>query len=100
MKNLLLVFCLFISFNAFSQVEQATLLGQWSDDSLVGSATFDNAYNEIWGLALDGREYAVIGTTLGTHIIDVTDPRNPVEIHVVEGAVTGPAIIHLSLIHI
>lgn len=94
MKNLLLVFCLFISFNAFSQVEQATLLGQWSDDSLVGSAAFDNAYNEIWGLALDGREYAVIGTTLGTHIIDVTDPRNPVEIHVVEGAVTGPAIIH------
>ena len=94
MKNILLGFIVFLCFHAFGQVEQATLLGQWSDDSLVGSAVFDNTYNEIWGLAVDGREYAVIGTTLGTHFIDVTDPSNPDEIHIVEGAVTGPSIIH------
>ena len=94
MKNVLLVFITCLSFQVFGQVEQANLLGQWSDDSLVGSAIFDNTYNEIWGLAVDGREYAVIGSTLGTHFIDVTDPSNPVEIHIVEGAVTGPSIIH------
>ncbi len=94
MKNLLFICIALLSFQAIGQVEQATLLGQWSDDTLVGSNAFDNTYNEIWGLAVNGREFAVIGTTLGTHIIDVTDPRNPVEIEVIEGAVTGPSIIH------
>lgn len=94
MKNLLLVFSLFFSLGVVAQVEQATLLGQWNDDTLVGSAAFDNTYNEIWGLAVDGREYAIIGTTQGTHFIDVTDPSNPEEIHLIEGAVTGPSIIH------
>lgn len=94
MKNIFLGLLLFLCFQSFGQVEQANLLGQWSDDSLVGSNAFDNTYNEIWGLAVNGREYAVIGTTLGTHFIDVTDPSNPVQIHIVEGAVTGPAIIH------
>jgi len=94
MKNILPCLFLFFTLALNAQVEQATLLGQWSDNTLVGSAVFDNTYNEIWGLAVDGREYAVIGTTLGTHFIDVTDPSNPEEIHIVEGAVTGPQIIH------
>ncbi len=94
MKNILLGLFILFSISISAQVEQANLLGQWSDDTLVGSAAFDNTYNEIWGLAVDGREYAVIGTTLGTHFIDVTDPNNPIHLQVVEGAVTGPSIIH------
>lgn len=77
-----------------AQVEQANLLGTWNDPTLVGSAAFNNAYNEIWGMAIDGREYAIIGTTAGTHFIDVTDPSNPVQVEFTPGAVTGPSIIH------
>ncbi len=73
---------------------EATLLGQWSDNSIVGSSLYDNAYNEIWGYAAGGKEYAILGSTDGTHIIDVTDPRNPEELFLVEGADTGSNIIH------
>lgn len=74
--------------------QEANLLGTWSDPSLVGSAFYNNIYNEIWGLAVNGHEYAVIGSTAGTHFIDVTNPSAPFEAHFVTGAVQGPSIIH------
>ena len=95
MKNLIFTTVFFLCFSSlFSQVEQATLLGTWQGDNIFGSAVFDNAYNEIWGVAVNNREFAVIGSTEGTHFIDVTDPSNPEEVQFVEGAVTGPSIIH------
>jgi choice-of-anchor B domain-containing protein len=72
----------------------ATLLGRWTRDSLPASAQYGNAYNEVWGLALNGREYAVIGSTLGTHIIDVTRPQDAEEVAFIAGASAGPNLIH------
>lgn len=37
-----------------------------------------NAYNDCWGFARDGREYAIIGSNWGTHFVDVTNPSTPV----------------------
>jgi choice-of-anchor B domain-containing protein len=74
--------------------QQATLLGAWSDPALVGSAAYNNTYNEIWGVAVNGHEYAIIGSTAGTHFIDVTEPTQPFEAHFVAGAAQGPTIIH------
>ncbi len=53
---------------------------QWSDSTLPGSFLYDNTYNAVWGYARDGREYGIIGSTMGTHIIDVTpgDIQGPV----------------------
>lgn len=37
-------------------------------------------YNDIWGYAApNGKEYAIVGTTTGTSIVDVTNPTSPVE---------------------
>ena len=72
----------------------AELLFHWYDSEIPGSNVYDNAYNECWGMVQDGREYAVIGTTLGTHIFDVTEPETAYEAAFVEGAVTGGIIIH------
>ncbi len=83
-----------LSLSAQSQVVRGKLLGTWSDSTLVGSDAFDNTYNEIWGIAQAGKEFAILGTTLGTHIIDVTDPTTPTELHIIEGGTTGPEIIH------
>ena len=77
----------------FAQSE-ATLLGTWDDESLQGTWLFDNTYNEIWGVAVNDKEYAVIGSTVGTHFIDITDPANPWEAFFLEGAATGGQIIH------
>ncbi|MDF1697181.1 MAG: hypothetical protein P1U56_15165, partial [Saprospiraceae bacterium] len=79
---------------SYSQAVEGTLLGTWSDSTLVASTAHDNTYNEVWGLEVNNHEIAIIGTTLGTHFIDVTDPSNPTELFVVEGGSTGPAIIH------
>jgi choice-of-anchor B domain-containing protein len=45
-------------------------------------------------MALDGREYAIIGSSLGTHIIDVTVPAQAAEVAFVAGASQGGHIVH------
>ena len=77
-----------------AQPVEGTLLGTWDDPDLVGSNAYNNTYNEIWGYAAAGREYAIVGSTAGTHFIDVTDPENPFEAHFVAGAAQGGQIIH------
>lgn len=96
MKKILLLIFTFISIQLFAQPQEATLLGTWNDSSIPGSFFFDNAYNEVWGLAVNDKEIAIIGSTMGTHFIDVTDPTNPTEITeaFVPGADAGGNIIH------
>jgi choice-of-anchor B domain-containing protein len=96
MKKLILFIFSFISLNAFAQPTDANLLGTWSDSDIPPTSFYDNPYNEVWGLAVNDSEIAVMGTTLGTHFIDVTDPNNPVEIAdaFVAGAAQGTNIIH------
>jgi choice-of-anchor B domain-containing protein len=43
-------------------------------------------YADIWGYTDgNGREYAIMGVTGGTSIIDVTDPANPVQVTMIPG---------------
>ncbi len=94
MRSLLTLSSLFISALLFAQPQEATLLGQWSRDDLVGSIYYDNTYNEVWGLAINGREYAVIGSTAGAHFIDLENPAQPTEVAFVPGAAQGVQIVH------
>ena len=82
-KNYLFTICLFMSFLIFGQTNNLELLYQWVDDGTVLTAEEDpgdnwvgNIYNEVWGFVQNDHEFAVIGTTQGTHIFDVTDPIN------------------------
>ncbi len=85
----------FLAFNLHAQDSlNCEVLFHWDDPSLVGSFAFDNTYNEVWGFVQGDREYAVIGSTAGTHIFDVTDPANAVQLHFVEGAFTGGGVVH------
>ena len=70
------------------------LLYQWKDTSLVPSDIHDNTYNEIWGYERAGREYAIIGSTAGTHIFDITDVNNVDTAYFIPGKVQGSQIIH------
>lgn len=72
------VLALVICVSAFGQGgSNITLLYQWNDMSLPSSSAHNNRYNEVWGIAQGGREYAVIDSTMGTHIFDISDPLNP-----------------------
>ncbi|MCP4121267.1 MAG: choice-of-anchor B family protein [Bacteroidetes bacterium] len=85
---------LILSAMSLTGQEEAVLLGTWSDAELVGSNTYNNIYNEVWGIHYGGREYAVVGSTAGTHFIDVTNPATAFEAHFVAGAESGGHIIH------
>ena len=69
-------------------------LFHWKAPQMTRTIAHKNAYNEIWGYAQDGREYAIIGSTRGTHIFDVTEPENSSEVAFIMGRDTGSAIVH------
>lgn len=76
--------------------DQLNLLGRWFDSSLPGTTAYDNPFNEVWGVVHDGMEYAIIGSTMGTHFVNVSDLSSPdlQEVAFVAGAAQGTAIIH------
>ena len=90
----IIIASLTISISSAQDSMNVSLLFQWNDTSLPSSSIHDNRYNEIWGVAINGREYAIIGSTMGTHIFDVTDPNNVDTVAFVPGAVQGSQIIH------
>ena len=101
MKNILqftlvALFTLAISFQVSAQAIEATLLGTWGDESLTPTAAYNGRYNDVWGVTINNREIAIIGSTLGIHFIDVTDPSNPVELEdaFAPGADNGDNLIH------
>jgi len=69
-------------------------LFNWRDETLTPSAQHFNTYNEIWGYAKDGAEYAIIGSTEGAHFFDVTNPSVSTQVAFVEGAYAGAGVIH------
>jgi len=94
LRSALLSVFILCSFLVAKGQEEAVLLGTWSDESLIGSNFYNNIYNEVWGITFGGREYAIVGSTAGTHFIDVTDPSMAFEAHFVAGASQGGQIIH------
>ncbi len=93
-KSLIFILIFLQQFDVSAQLKKLNVLGHWKDSTIVGSSAYDNAYNEAWGFWVNNREYGVIGSTAGTHIIDVTDPKNPVERFRIPGAANGRSIIH------
>ena len=92
----LLALSVFLSVMAFGQM-QATLLDTWDDESLIEVSWLYGSYNDVWGIAINGGEYALIGSTEGVHIVDVTDPNNIDEIFRIDGAAIGTFLAHRDL---
>ena len=84
---------------AFPAIAQDSLnvrhLFNWDDPQIpIGFAAMNNQYNDVWGYAANGREYAFLGSTLGVHVLDVTDPENTVLVDHVPGRFSGEGVIH------
>jgi choice-of-anchor B domain-containing protein len=93
-KILFILFTTFLFTNIIAQ-QTASLLYNWENTRLVDSGSpHYNTYNECWGVVINGREIAIIGSTAGTHFFDVTEPANSSEVAFVEGAFTGTGVIH------
>ena len=78
--------CIYFSHNT-------SLFGQWSDESLPING-LDGSYTDVYGYEKEGREYAIIGSTNGTHIIDINEAGNLIEIAFIQGAWSGEGVTH------
>lgn len=91
-----LISLLILSFSIFCSAQSSmnvTKLFNWTDTT--PSKNFYGAkFNDTWGFVWKGKEYAVIGSTLGTHIFDVTNPASSFLKAFIIGADTGSGIIH------
>jgi choice-of-anchor B domain-containing protein len=81
---------------AFAQDSlNVTRLFHWDDPNIPeGVPDYFNQYNDVWGYAAGGREYAFLGSTLGVHVFDVTEPTSSVLVDHVPGRFTGAGVIH------
>ncbi len=93
MKKNIAVLILLLSIEIFyaQSPKQAKLLYQWQDTTLKGSSQYNNTYNEVYSVYNKNGEYAIIGSTFGTHFIDVKTGK---EVARVKGAAVGPEIVH------
>lgn len=88
--------CFLIVFlcNAPTNAQSLHLIYQWKDSSIVGSNSFNNAYNEIWGTVQQGKEYAIIGSTFGLHIFDVSNPNQIYLATEIPTSSQGPLVVN------
>ncbi len=63
--------------------QNMNLLSNWDNDALPSKSGI--VYNDVWGYASGGKEYAIVGVVDSILFFDVTDPANPVEIDGVAG---------------
>lgn len=95
MKIFVSVFALFLSIGLQAQESlNMNFLYNWTTDDMPASSAWGNVYNEVWGYAADEREYAIIGTSGGTHFIDVTNTDEAEEVAFIQGYQTGPTVVH------
>lgn len=94
MKKIILSLFLLSPIFLFSQATEANLLGHWEDNSLTPTSWLDGRYNDVWGAEINGVEYAIIGSTEGTHFLSLADPANPEEVAFIQGTATGPSLVH------
>ena len=73
--------------------DNINLLFNWSDSTLPINS-LGGSYTDVYGVAINGREYAVIGSTMGTHIIDVSIPTQCLEVAFVPGTFQGSGVTH------
>jgi choice-of-anchor B domain-containing protein len=84
MKNLILILSLICVAAGFSQDAplNMTLLSHINYQTLHGANL-----NDVWGYVDEtGKEYAIVGTTKGTSIVDISNPASPVEVFWVAGS--------------
>src|SRR5687767_5968168 len=85
---LLVLLTFSISLSAQYDKLNIELLGHWYNPPQTAEPAYGIKYNGVWAWvdSADGmKEYAIIGSSSGTHIIDVTVPTSPVHKDYVPG---------------
>jgi choice-of-anchor B domain-containing protein len=93
------VFWLFllVTFPSFGQnYRNIQLLDNWKNDSIIVNSS-KARYNDCWGFTANGSEYAVIGSTMGTHFFQISPSGKLKEVDFVQGKFSSTQVIHRDL---
>lgn len=87
MRNFLSLFLVLLSLSLSAQQSyNMQFHSNWDDNSIPSRSGV--VFNDIWGYAAHGREYAIMGSTQGTIFFDVTNPNAPQEVARIPGGYT------------
>ncbi len=94
MKPIFLI-CLMLCFTTANGQEGFNIskVYEWSNDQITLNNKGDR-YSEVWGVHINNRDFAILGSTEGTHIFDVTEPASSSYIHFIPAAEKGQGIRH------
>jgi len=90
---------LFLGLFCFAKVGNAQfskgvrLLSVWDSEVPVLNGSMAK-YNDVWAFEWEGEEYAVIGSTIGTHIIHLKANNANEEVGYIQGGASGNWIVH------
>ena len=68
-------------------------MDHWYKDGLPFTSDGESIFNDVWGLEIQSDKYAIIGSTMGTHILKIEDNKF-IEIDFVEGKYAGVQAVH------
>lgn len=78
----------------FSQeYKNISLLDNWSEDTLITNSNLAR-YSGCWGFTRNGEEYALIGSTEGTHFFHLTSDNKLSNCGFVEGRFNSASVVH------
>jgi len=90
-----LFFALFPIFAIGQQKKNIQLLDNWHDESIISNTSLVR-YNDCWGYINDGTEYAIIGSTEGTHFFQINNNKL-LEVDFVPGKFVSTMVIHRDI---
>ena len=70
-----------------------TFLDQWKNDSLITNSS-ESRYSGCWGFNQNESEYAVIGSTEGTHVFRISENNTLTSCGYVKGKFSDASVIH------
>jgi len=91
------ILILFIQVVVFAQFEEnISQIGNWQDPDaqLIYPGFLDLKYHDIWGVEVNGIEYAITSCREGTHIIDIQDTSNLELLYTIPAAYQGEYALH------
>jgi choice-of-anchor B domain-containing protein len=94
-RNALLILCMVLSAleGQAQDYKNIQLLDRWHQDSLITN-TSKVRYNGCWGFVRNGIEYAIAGSTEGTHFFRLSKNHQLIDAGFVEGRFNSSLVVH------
>lgn len=93
MRLFLSVFIFLTSLSFCQEQKNISFLDNWHQDTLVTNTSLVR-YSGCWGFEKDGIEYAIIGSTEGTHFFQLSETDKLIPCGFVEGRFNSSQVIH------